>query len=89
MSSCAAGHDRPMLGPASVLYSTEQLIDRPDRGGWDSSYVCQKAAVMKTMSGKTVTVPRVLCSWLMLACWLRAMVATGPHVHEDFDFFLL
>lgn len=57
MSSCAAGHDRPMLGPASELYSTEQLIDRPHRGGQDSSYVCQKAAVMKMMSARTVTVP--------------------------------
>lgn len=42
--SCAAGHDRPMLGQASALQSTEQLIDSPHWGRWESSYVRQNAA---------------------------------------------
>ena len=44
MFSCAAGHDRPMSGQASALHSTEQLIDNPHWGRWDSSSVSQSAA---------------------------------------------
>lgn len=67
-SSCAAGHDRPMLGPASALSSTEQMIDRP-HGGGAGLLVCPSKSrwrPRRRQGGRRASL-QVLCSWLALA----------------------
>lgn len=75
MSSCAAGHDRPTLGPASALDPTEQMIDRPHRGGWHSSSVRQNPAADGDAVGEDASVPPG-------PLWPTA--AAGRRLPEDF-----